>query len=72
MPSREREGDPEDDRTPVMLRHVEALSIEDASRVLQLNQQNFKSRVHRGRRLLRRHLVDFRDGLEMRPPTAPS
>ncbi len=59
-------------RTPVILRHVEELSIEDASRVLQLNQQTFKSRVHRGRRLLRRHLVDFRDGLDMRPPSAPS
>jgi len=52
-------------RSAVMMRDVEGLSIQDASTALRLNQQTLKSRVHRGRRMLQRHLIDFRDGLAM-------
>ena len=52
-------------RMAVIMRDVEGLSIQDASAALRLNQQTLKSRVHRGRRMLQRLLVDFRDGLAM-------
>ena len=57
-------------REPVMLRDVQGLSIEDASAALSLNKQTLKSRVHRGRRFLQRHLLDFREGLAMHRPMA--
>ena len=59
-------------RTPVFLRDVEGLSIEDASAALRLNKQTLKSRVHRGRRFLQRQLVDFQGGLAMHRRAAPS
>ena len=61
---------PEIYREPVMLRDVHGFSIEDASALLRLNKQTLKSRVHRGRRFLQRHLLDFREGLAMHRPMA--
>jgi RNA polymerase sigma-70 factor (ECF subfamily) len=46
-------------RAPVILRDVNGLTTQQASRVLRLNGQTLKLRLHRGRRLLRRELADF-------------
>jgi RNA polymerase sigma-70 factor (ECF subfamily) len=56
---------PEIYRAPVILRDVHGLSTEEASSALQLNDQTLKSRLHRGRLLLRRHLSDFAGGLAL-------
>jgi RNA polymerase sigma-70 factor, ECF subfamily len=50
-------------RAPVILRDVRGLSTEEASMMLRLNGQTLKSRLHRGRLMLRRELSDFADGL---------
>jgi RNA polymerase sigma-70 factor, ECF subfamily len=55
-------------RTPVILRDLQGLSTEEASRRLNLNDQTLKSRLHRGRLLLRKRLVDFADGLTLHRP----
>ena len=52
-------------RAPVILRDLRGLSTEEASTALRLNDQTLKSRLHRGRRLLRRALSDFEGGLAM-------
>lgn len=52
-------------RAPVILRDLRGLSTEEASLALRLNDQTLKSRLHRGRRLLRRALSDFEGGLAM-------
>lgn len=52
-------------RGPVILRDVRGLSTAEASSVLRLNGQTLKSRLHRGRLLLRRELADFADGLAL-------
>ncbi|MGH9174478.1 MAG: RNA polymerase sigma factor [Vicinamibacterales bacterium] len=52
-------------RDPVILRDFRGLSTEEASSVLRLNDQTLKSRLHRGRRLLRRELSDFAEGLTL-------
>jgi RNA polymerase sigma-70 factor (ECF subfamily) len=57
-------------RTPVILRDVQGLSTEEASRKLRLNDQTLKSRLHRGRMLLRRQLGHFADGLTLHRPAA--
>jgi RNA polymerase sigma-70 factor (ECF subfamily) len=57
-------------REPVILRDVEGLSTEEASARLRVKDQTLKSRLHRGRMLLRGQLVDFADGLSMRPTFA--
>ena len=54
---------PEIYRAPVILRDVRGFSTEEASSALRLNDQTLKSRLHRGRLLLRQHLSDFADGL---------
>ena len=54
---------PEIYRAPVILRDVRGFSTEEASSALRLNDQTLKSRLHRGRLLLREHLSDFADGL---------
>ncbi len=54
---------PEIYRAPVILRDFRGLSTEEASSALRVNDQTLKSRLHRGRLLLRRHLSDFADGL---------
>jgi RNA polymerase sigma-70 factor (ECF subfamily) len=56
-------------RVPVMLRDVEGLSTEEASEVLQVKTQTLKSRLHRGRLILRQRLADFSTGLSLHPAT---
>jgi RNA polymerase sigma-70 factor (ECF subfamily) len=55
-------------RAPVMLRDVQGLSTEEASAVLQVKDQTLKSRLHRGRMILRKQLADFADGLSLHRP----
>jgi RNA polymerase sigma-70 factor (ECF subfamily) len=50
----------------VLLRDVQGLSTEEASAVLGVKPQTLKSRLHRGRLILREQLADFADGLAMR------
>lgn len=50
-------------RAPVILRDLNGLTTEEASSRLRLNGQTLKSRLHRGRLLLRRDLSDFSSGL---------
>jgi len=52
-------------RVPVLLRDIHGLSTEEASAVLRVKPQTLKSRLHRGRLILRRHLGDFAGGLEL-------
>ena len=52
-------------RAAVLLRDVQGLSTEEASAVLGVKPQTLKSRLHRGRLILREHLADFADGLAM-------
>lgn len=59
---------PEIYRVPVLLRDVHGLSTEEASAVLQVKDETLKSRLHRGRLILRGRLSDFAGGLAMRRP----
>jgi len=52
-------------RAPVVLRDLIGLSTEEASRVLHVKDQTLKSRLHRGRLILRRQLADFAGGLSL-------
>jgi RNA polymerase sigma-70 factor (ECF subfamily) len=52
-------------RAPVVLRDFQGLSTEQASRVLRVPDQTLKSRLHRGRLILRRELADFSGGLTL-------
>ncbi len=52
-------------RVPVLLRDIHGLSTEEASAMLKVKPQTLKSRLHRGRLILRRHLGDFASGLEL-------
>ena len=52
-------------RTPVLLRDIHGLSTEEAAAVLRVKPQTLKSRLHRGRLILRKHLSDFADGLAL-------
>jgi RNA polymerase sigma-70 factor (ECF subfamily) len=54
---------PEVYRVPVILRDIQGLSTEEASAVLHVKTQTLKSRLHRGRLILREHLSDFAGGL---------
>jgi RNA polymerase sigma-70 factor (ECF subfamily) len=54
---------PEVYRVPVILRDIQGLSTEEASAVLKVKPQTLKSRLHRGRLMLREHLADFADGV---------
>ena len=63
-------GLPEIYRAPVILRDFNGLSTEEASTKLQIKDQTLKSRLHRGRMLLRARLADFADGLAMRSDSA--
>jgi RNA polymerase sigma-70 factor (ECF subfamily) len=56
---------PEVYRVPVLLRDIHGLSTEEASAILKVKPQTLKSRLHRGRLILRKHLGDFADGLEL-------
>ena len=50
-------------RVPVILRDIQGLSTEEASAVLRVKPQTLKSRLHRGRLMLREHLADFAGGV---------
>jgi RNA polymerase sigma-70 factor (ECF subfamily) len=52
-------------RVPVLLRDIHGLSTEEASAVLKVKPQTLKSRLHRGRLILRKHLGDFAGGLDL-------
>jgi RNA polymerase sigma-70 factor, ECF subfamily len=52
-------------RIPVILRDVQGLSTEEASAVLKVKPQTLKSRLHRGRLILREHLGDFAGALTL-------
>jgi len=52
-------------RVPVLLRDVRGLSTEEASAALDVKGQTLKSRLRRGRMILRDQLADFADGLEL-------
>jgi RNA polymerase sigma-70 factor (ECF subfamily) len=60
---------PEIYREPVILRDFEGLSTEEASTRLKLKDQTLKSRLHRGRLLLRERLRSFASGLTLHRPT---
>lgn len=59
---------PEIYRAPVVLRDLHGLSTEQASAHLRVKSQTLKSRLHRGRLLLRRRLLDFATGLTLHRP----
>jgi RNA polymerase sigma-70 factor (ECF subfamily) len=50
-------------RVPVILRDIQGMSTEEASAVLRVKPQTLKSRLHRGRLILREHLADFAGGV---------
>jgi RNA polymerase sigma-70 factor, ECF subfamily len=52
-------------RAPVILRDVQGLTTEEASAVLHVKEQTLKSRLHRGRLMLRDQLADFAGGLSL-------
>ena len=52
-------------RAPVVLRDLQGLTTEEASAVLNVKDQTLKSRLHRGRLILRRRLAEFAGGLSL-------
>jgi RNA polymerase sigma-70 factor (ECF subfamily) len=52
-------------RAPVILRDLEGMSTEEASRRLNVKDQTLKSRLHRGRLILRERLAQFAGGLTL-------
>lgn len=52
-------------RIPVVLRDLQGMSTEEASKVLKVKTQTLKSRLHRGRTFLRTRLQDFAGGLSL-------
>jgi len=55
-------------RAPVMLRDIQGMSTEEASAMLQVKDQTLKSRLHRGRLILRKQLAEFAGGLSLHRP----
>ena len=55
-------------RVPIILRDIEGLSTEEASAVLRIKGQTLKSRLHRGRLILRERLSAFAGGLSLNRP----
>ena len=55
-------------RAPVMLRDIQGMSTEEASAMLRVKDQTLKSRLHRGRLILRKQLADFAGGLALHRP----
>jgi RNA polymerase sigma-70 factor (ECF subfamily) len=55
-------------RAPVMLRDIQGMSTEEASAMLHVKDQTLKSRLHRGRLILRKQLADFAGGLTLHRP----
>jgi RNA polymerase sigma-70 factor (ECF subfamily) len=60
---------PEIYRAPVVLRDIQGLTTEEASTRLKLKDQTLKSRLHRGRLMLREKLRVFAGGLTLHRPT---
>jgi RNA polymerase sigma-70 factor (ECF subfamily) len=60
---------PEIYRVPVVLRDIEGLTTEEASTRLHVKDQTLKSRLHRGRLMLRERLRAFTSGLNLHRPT---
>jgi len=60
---------PEIYRVPVVLRDIEGLTTEEASTRLRVKDQTLKSRLHRGRLMLRERLQAFTNGLNLHRPT---
>jgi RNA polymerase sigma-70 factor (ECF subfamily) len=60
---------PEIYRAPVVLRDIQGLTTEEASTRLRLKDQTLKSRLHRGRLMLRERLREFTTGLTLHRPT---
>lgn len=56
---------PEVYRTPVILRDIQGLSTEEASVILRVKPQTLKSRLHRGRLVLREKLGEFAGALTL-------
>ncbi len=56
---------PEVYRIPVILRDIQGLSTEEASAVLHVKPQTLKSRLHRGRLILREHMAEFAGALTL-------
>jgi DNA-directed RNA polymerase specialized sigma24 family protein len=50
---------------PVLLRDIHGLSTEQASAALSVNGETLKSRLHRGRMILRDRLAEFSGGLAL-------
>ena len=55
-------------RVPVVLRDIQGLTTEEASAVLNVKDQTLKSRLHRGRLILRKRLADFANGISLHRP----
>jgi RNA polymerase sigma-70 factor (ECF subfamily) len=55
-------------RAPVVLRDLQGMSTEEASAMLRVKDQTLKSRLHRGRLILRKQLADFAGGLTLHRP----
>ena len=60
---------PEIYRAPVVLRDIEGLTTAEASSRLRVKDQTLKSRLHRGRLMLRERLQVFRSGLSLHRST---
>ncbi|HVL68943.1 MAG TPA: sigma-70 family RNA polymerase sigma factor [Vicinamibacterales bacterium] len=56
---------PEVYRIPVILRDIQGLSTEEASAILRVKPQTLKSRLHRGRLVLRERLGEFAGALTL-------
>ena len=52
-------------RTPIVLRDIQGLSTEEASALLKVKSQTLKSRLHRGRLVLREQLSEFAEGVDL-------
>lgn len=61
---------PEIYRAPVVLRDIQGLTTEEASSRLKVKDQTLKSRLHRGRLMLRGRLQAFTNGVSMHPAAA--
>jgi RNA polymerase sigma-70 factor (ECF subfamily) len=55
-------------RAPVILRDLQGLTTEEASAMLKVKDQTLKSRLHRGRVILRQRLAAFAGGLSLHSP----
>lgn len=63
---------PEVYRTPVVLRDIQGMSTEEASQILRVKPQTLKSRLHRGRLILRQALAEFAGGVALHARDAVS